>query len=339
MTDVDLFAVQPRVEVADYLSAEAFAAKHRVLAARIDRMRDALPGPRRPALAVWPEMVGTFLGLLGQDVTGATTTDQVMRRVALRRLPVLLATMARHRTGRTTPALLTLLAPEVYRVYVDTFAAIARDHDLWVVAGSALLPRNRFPDGDRRFAADGARVYNTSYAFAPDGRCVLVTRKVNLVPTQEDVLHLSAGAVSELAATDTPFGRLGTLICYDGFAEPHTEHEPRWAPCAGALDALGVDVLAQPSANAWAWDAPWAFNAPGEHLLRREQWFTEGMAAQLGGLRTVRWVVNPQLVGTVLDNVFEAPSLILARRDDGGVDVLAQSADPRGEDVLHARVG
>jgi hypothetical protein len=72
-------------------------------------------------------------------------------------------------------------------------------------------------------------------------------------------------------------------------------------------------------------------------MLRNEQWFAEGFASQLARLHSVRWCVNPQLTGEVLGNVFEAPSLILGR---AGSDVrgLTRAADPRGEDVLHARV-
>lgn len=337
MSALDLFAVQPLIMPDDYASADAFAAKHASLAERISGIRRAA-GSAGPALAVWPEMVGTFLSIAGQDLRGCRTTDEAMRRVAFRRLPSLLAAMVRGRTRHLAPGLLTALSPGMHRAYFSTFSRIAREHDLWVVAGSLLLPRNRYGDGAERFAPADARVYNTSYTFAPSGECVAVTRKVNLVPTQEDVLHLAAGTVTDLGPVETPFGRLGTLICYDGFAEPHTEREPTWASCAPALDALGVTVMAQPSANAWAWDEPWVFNAPGEHLLRREQWFSEGLFSQLGSLRSVRWVVNPQLVGRVLDNVFEGPSLILARSDDGRVETLAEAKDPRGEDVLHARV-
>ncbi|WP_224241713.1 hypothetical protein [Hyalangium gracile] len=91
-------------------------------------------------------------------------------------------------------------------------------------------------------------------------------------------------------------------------------------------------------ANAWPWDAPCAFNAPGEHQLRREQWFNEGLYSQLAALRHVRYAVNPQLVGGFFENVFEAPSLILERVRPGVARVLAQAEDPRAESVLHARV-
>ncbi|HEX8701914.1 MAG TPA: hypothetical protein VF815_24005, partial [Myxococcaceae bacterium] len=141
-----------------------------------------------------------------------------------------------------------------------------------------------------------------------------------------------------LEVVPTPFGKLGTLICYDGFREPHTSGEPSFVPAARLLDARGVSVIAQPSANAWPWDAPWAFNEPGETQLRREQWFNEGLYSQLGALQSARYAVNPQLVGGFFENVFEAPSLILERVRPGEVRVLARAQDPRAEEVLHVTV-
>lgn len=342
---VELFAVQPRITIDDYASLDAFAAKHRALAERVEALRERDPDgqPLHEALVVWPEMVGAFLGLAGEveRVRDCATGDAAMTRIALRRLPSLLATMARHRTVDSKRALFTMIAPIVHQGMYATFSAIAREHGWWVVAGSALLPRNALGEDSAGFHAlpgsAGAEVFNTSFTFAPDGRCVRVTRKVNLVPTQEDVLHLSAGSPADLGVVGTPFGNLGTAICYDGFDEAHTGGEPGFTPCGAVLDRLGADIVAQPSANAWAWDAPWTFNEPGEALLRREQWFAEGFAKHLAGLERVRYVVNPQLVGTVLDTTFEAPSLILERTSEG-VAVLAEAADYRTEEIIVARV-
>ncbi|HMK99858.1 MAG TPA: nitrilase-related carbon-nitrogen hydrolase [Acidimicrobiales bacterium] len=326
------------MQLEEYLDPDAFVAHHRALARRIAEL-SAAGGTARPALAVWPEYVATFLVLLGRrkEIAGCTTTDQALRRIVTRHPLRLAAVMARHRTRRLAPAVLTMLAPHAHDLYVETFGDIARHLGMWVVAGSGLYPRPRGAEGERPFVARSASVYNTSYTFAPDGSVAAVTRKVNLVPTQEDVLGLRAGAPGDLGVLDTALGRLSTLICYDGFHEPHTSTEPHFVRGAALVDALGAEIVAQPSANAWAWDAPWAFNDAGESQLRSEQWFAEGMAREMQELRSVRFVVNPQLVGDVLDSHFEAPSLILERKD-GHVAVLARAASVCDEEVLHARV-
>jgi predicted amidohydrolase len=270
-------------------------------------------------------------------VSGCTTTEKALTQVARAEWPRLLGAL-RRRPRSLPEALHVALAPRVHHAMWTTFSAIARDFQLWVVAGSALLPRNRLGENTPDFQPAGARTYNTSYTFAPDGRCVAATRKVNLVPTQEDSIGLTPGLPEALPVVDTPFGRLGTLICYDGFARAHTADERGFTPTALLLDELAVDVIAQPSANAWPWEGPWAFNGPGETQLRSEQWFADGLYAQLKELRCVRYVVNPQLVGSLFDNTFEAPSLILERRGVGEVAVLARAVDVRAEEVLHVTV-
>jgi len=323
----------------DYVSEESFTERHRALARRIDQLR-ARDGSGRllyPALAVWPEMIGAPLGIMGHlhRVRRARTTQAAMFRVAVAEARSLASAALRYLPSSIEECLYVATAARVHRAMWRTFSGIARSFGLWVVGGSALLPKNRLGADTADFTPVSARTYNTSYTFSPEGRCVAVTRKVNLVPTQEDVVRLSPGRPEELEVVPTPFGRLGTLICYDGFREPHTSQEPSFVPAARVLDALGADIIAQPSANAWPWDEPWAFNAPDEHQLRREQWFTEGLYSQLAALQRVRYAVNPQLVGTLFDTVFEAPSLIFERVRTGEVRILAQAVDPRAEDILH----
>jgi predicted amidohydrolase len=343
MEPVELYAVQPRITIDDYASATAFAAHHRRLAEQIDaqRERDADGTPLRPALAVWPEMVGTFLGLLGRvdAVRGCATAEQAMTRIAVRSAPRLLATMLRHRCLDAQRALFAALAPAIHRVYHDTFSAIAAEHDLWVVAGSTILPRNRLGDESVDFEAADTTLHNTSYVFSPHGALSAVVRKVNPVPTQEDVLGISGAPAQDLRPLETTFGPLATLICYDGFSEAHTSDEPEFVACGPVVDDLGAQVVAQPSANAWSWDAPWAFNDEGEDLLRCDQWFREGMHDQLATLRSVRYVVNPQLVGAVLDAHFEAPSLIMERTEDGEVVTRARASSISEEEILRVVVG
>jgi len=342
MAEVQLFAVQSRIDAETYASAQSFADAMRHSATGIEerRHRGENGEARCPALAVWPEMVATFLLLAGRldAVRDCRTYDEAMKKAAVRMLPQIAVTALRRRPRSLTEAFMATLAPKVWRMWWETFSSIARDFDIWVVAGSALVPVNENGADTPEMRARDARFYNTSLTFAPTGHAVSVTRKLNVVPTQEDVLDMSAGSPSDLSAVDTPFGRLGTVICYDGFNEAHTSDEPCFVPGAPILDGLGVEIIAQPSANSWPWDAPWVFNEPGENLLRSQQWFDEGLFTALRELSHVRYAVNPQLVGEVFDVGFEAPSLILERRPDGEVVVLAQAADPRKEDLLDVTV-
>lgn len=330
MTTVEIAACQVYVTAADYTSQARFEAMLARAGDKLDaaRARDDHGAFRHPCLAVFPEMIGAFLPLAGRAgaVRGARTTDGALTRVALTSLPSLIGAMARH--GATSPTIGFLLAesPEVWRLYRGAFGRFARAHQCWVAAGSAILPRNLHGDLADRFAPADSRVYNTSFTFAPDGRQVGCTRKVNLVPTLEDQLGLSAARADELSPVDTPFGKVGTLICYDGFREAHTGGEPGFRALAARHDRAGCAVIAQPAANPWPWEGPWIFADPGETKLRREQWIDEGLLAQLAdpSLHSIRYAATAQLLGEVFENRFDGRSQLIAR-DEGGARLIAEA--------------
>jgi predicted amidohydrolase len=344
---VELAACQVFVTAGDYESQRRFEDLLARVGARLDaaRARDAEGGFAHPCLAVFPEMIGAFLPLIDRAgaVRGARTTDGALARVALRSLPTLLGAMARHGVASPKVGFLLAAAPEVWRFYRGAFARFARAHACWVVAGSALLPKNLHGDLADRFEPADGHVYNTSFTFAPDGRQVGCVRKVNLVPTLEDALGLTPGRADELTPVDTPFGKVGTLVCYDGFAVAHTHGEPGFCPLVARYDAAGAAVLAQPAANPWPWEGPWVFADPGERKLRREQWIDEGLWAQLAAapLAHVRYGVTAQLLGEVFDNRFDGRSHVLAR-GPGGVTLVAEArradARPEAEEVVLAAV-
>ena len=83
----------------------------------------------------------------------------------------------------------------------------AAENRLWVVGGS--LPE-----------LDGGRVYNTSYVFAPDGRCAARHRKMHLFDIDVDGGQrfmesetLTAGDTVTTFAT--PWGVMGVCVCFD----------------------------------------------------------------------------------------------------------------------------
>jgi predicted amidohydrolase len=82
----------------------------------------------------------------------------------------------------------------------EYFGELARKHDLYIVAG--LLER------------EGALVYNVAALIGPDGRLVGKYRKVCL-PRGEVEGGIEPG--SDYPVFSTRFGRVGLMVCYDGF--------------------------------------------------------------------------------------------------------------------------
>ena len=323
---VDLFAVQPRVSGGTYGSEARFEA---VMRACIERCLERRPpGPPVPGLAVFPEQVATYLALTPLGRLGTRLRDvRLATALAVLVRPARMAA-ALSRVGLRAPEIAALLAlgPEIRHTWETVFGRLARESGLSIVAGSALLP-----DG-------GDEVFNLSLTFAPNGHVVGSTRKVNLVPGLEDSLGLSRGRADELMPVTLPVGPVGTLICYDGFAVPHTRSEPRWCAVGPTLAARGARIIAQPAANPWPWDGPWVHRPRADATLRREQWQSEGLEAQLSWMVGVRYGVTAHLVGRVLDQRFDGRSAIVERGPDGAVTTLAAARSANEEDVVHARV-
>lgn len=342
----ELIAVQPFMRLEDYATEDAFRAKISALMAKVDdaRERRADGAFAHPGLVVFPENIGTFLGIVGHYDLARTakTTDEAIGRVVLRHVPALLRTMVAQRVWNPKHAVLVMLSRVTWPIYFRAFRDAAIGHGATVVAGSIVAARNRLGSGSARFEPLDGRFYNLSLTFDPAGRVVNETRKVNLVPTLEDVLGITPGLPEDLRPFETEVGRVGTLICYDGFHEAHTHEEPGFRALGAHYDRLGVRILAQPAANPWPWAEKWVFADPGEDLLRKDQWITEGLCTQLRDLPHVRYAVNPHLLGQLLDNRFDGRSFIFERLPSGEVRTLAQAKhyelDPKSEEILCARV-
>jgi predicted amidohydrolase len=331
---VHLSAVQPYMTLLDYTSEEAFFAHmHRLLqAADAGRSSDA-------AIVVLPEDLATFLALLGapERVRELGTLDEAFALLGRAQLAPLARTMLARRTFRIPVAFFHLTAPVVYGAWHRTMSRLAREFHITLVGGSALLPENGLGYTSDKFRASGGAVYNLALTFGPDGRVVAVTRKRNLVPTQEDRLYLSRGPAIPAAPVPVGNHRLGVAICYDAFVTPHTSREPGFEPLVPKLAALGADIIAQPSANPWTWTDAWVFAQASDHRSRREQWQQEGLLEAMRREPSIRAGINPQLLATLFDTHFDGQSAIYVREGDTVLPVVEAAqgdARPDAETVI-----
>jgi len=99
------------------------------------------------------------------------------------------------------------------------FGQLAHQHDLYIVAG--LIERDRH------------LVYNTAVLLGPDGKLVGKYRKVTL-PRDEISGGVAPG--SDYPVFQTRFGKVGMMICYDGF----------FPEVARQLTIRGAEVIAWP---------------------------------------------------------------------------------------------
>src|SRR2546421_4471326 len=101
-------------------------------------------------------------------------------------------------------ALLARESLEVPSKAADRLAAIAREHEVWLVTGVT----ERDPERP-------GTLYNTLLYHAPDGSLALKHRK--LVPTNHERLVWGQGDGEGLRAIETEIGRIGGLICWENY--------------------------------------------------------------------------------------------------------------------------
>jgi predicted amidohydrolase len=102
------------------------------------------------------------------------------------------------------------------------FGELAQKHNLYIVAG--LVER------------DGHLIYNVAALLGPDGKLVGKYRKV-CIPRSETEGGISSG--TDYPVFDTRFGRVGMMVCYDGF----------FPEVARELTNRGAEVIAWPVAG------------------------------------------------------------------------------------------
>jgi nitrilase len=106
---------------------------------------------------------------------------------------------------------------------VDRLARAARSHDVYLVVG--VVER------------DGGTLYCCVLFFAPDGRYLGKHRKV--MPTASERLVWGFGDGSTMPVYDTPYGRLGAVICWENYLPL----------MRAAMYAKGVELYCAPTAD------------------------------------------------------------------------------------------
>ncbi len=107
---------------------------------------------------------------------------------------------------------------------------------------------------------DSSTLYNTYLYFGPDGTLLGKHRK--LMPTGGERLVWGSGDGSTLFVTDTPFGRLGGLTCWENYM-----------PLArAAIYAQGVDVYLAPT-----WDNSDTWVSSMRHIAKEGRMYVLGI--------------------------------------------------------------
>ena len=319
-----LSAVQTKLEVSAYSSETAFSAwiEDQTRAALSDR------DPMEAGLVAFPELIGLpLLFYLERQTKVSTVKASTVQDAALELLRS--DWLGALRLGVTyrylgISSLILPRAVQMHRTLVRAFSFAAQRHNAFIVGGSSFLPTVDREAVRGEHIAD-PRVQNVSYLFAPSGRLLHRSAKLNLTGGMESRLGLTRE--KSVTASRTPLGEITTLICYDAFFDS----------LVARADALGASILVQPSANAAQWRGPWSADAK---LLEGEEWLARGLPALIQHRTNLRYGVNPMLVGKLFDLSFEGCSSISANTSLTGyaAPMVKIAAQPDQFEIVAGRV-
>ncbi len=322
----NLVAVQVRASLEDYASAEAFRRRMTGLMEQAATTVDF----SLPTIVCFPETVGLWLSFVPEvydQIRDCSTIQQALIRGIPRNLPRFVGACWRYRTvGVRTIFLETALEAEA--TYRETFSDLARRYGCYLQAGTIYVPSIEDEPVKGRHPL-GRNVYNIAYLFGPNGLCLQRVPKRNLSPPLEHKFGFAPGGKTDLHPIDTPLGRMGILICYDGFHESLVEH----------YDSLGVQIVLNPSHSDRNWEQPAGFN---NGITVGEAWARHGVGALIQGRLNIRYAVVAMMSGRVLDLEGQGASHIA--RNTGGPAacsdrfLLAKASSHTGEEIVAAMV-
>lgn len=246
-----------------------------------------------PTLVALPEDIGLGLVFLGQwdTVKDAKTIRDAGGKLGARYAPDVMANAMRFGASPNRALLLTANDMWLRKAFFDTFGALAAKYKIFLAAGSAPIS-----------LPNSGEVRNVAVLFGPTGRILGQWAKVHLIDLEgPSGLDLVPGKIDDLKVVDTPFGKVGTAVCYDGFHDDVLDR----------LTGDGARIILQPSFNPQTWspeqEADWATG-----LWQR--------------LKTRPGVVgvNPMAVGNLFDIICE-----------GETNIVGAEAPPNG---YYARV-
>ena len=183
----------------------------------------------------------------------------------------------------------------------------------WCRALSEAARRNKIWVCSGVIERAGDRIFNSAVLINSDGEVVLTHRKIN----ELDIAHDLYAQGDWLNVVDTPFGRIGVMICADAFAKGQA--------ISRALGMLGAQIILSPCS--WA--------VPADHDNAREPygklWLDnyQPVARDFG-----LWIAGVSNIGPITDGPWSGRKCIGCSLVIGPESEVAYKA-PYGESAEH----
>ncbi|MEM3448743.1 MAG: carbon-nitrogen hydrolase family protein, partial [Nitrososphaerota archaeon] len=179
--------------------------------------------------------------------------------------------------------------------FYDFFAGLSRKFGVYTITCNNQA---RFRRGHNTWEPSGREVYNTAFVFNPKGELIFEQDKVYLTKMETD-LGISGGDLSNVTPFSVEGKKIGIAISLDAFTPPYISR------------LEGAEIIIQPDANPEKWNS-----ILSNGRWQPEEWMDSAyyIAQRMGG---VKFVINPMMVGDLMEIRFEGQSSITKKADLG----------------------
>ncbi len=244
-------------------------------------------------IIVFPEDIGLISAFSGSKVESIAEAMKLFYE----RSPEDFAELLGKYPGTSAQAIMFLTLTDVFvRDFYDLFSSMSEKYGVYTVACNNMADFN--PSEGKYVPADG-RMYNSAFVFDVEGSLLFRQRKVFLTGMEID-LGISGGSIDDVSAFKIGGRRFGIAISLDAFTPQYVNR------------IAESEIILQPDANPGKWNT---------HLengrWQPEEWMDSSYyLAQR--LPAVEYVVNPMMVGNLMELRFEGESNITrkGRSDD-----------------------
>jgi predicted amidohydrolase len=275
----NIIGMQPFLTTIDYANEASF---YQVLRANLLQAK-ANGFLNIKTIVVFPEYIGSWLVAANEKKklfdSSRTIVDALTFQVFSNLLKFIPAYFNSVSADKAREAIFRMKQPEITGIYQSVFSRLAREFQVTIVAGSAVMA-DPSVDADGKIKTGTGKLYNTSVVFDAQGKIMLpLIRKI--FPTSEENGFTCAADTAQAPVFQVPAGRLAVLVCADS-----------WFPAAYKNLQNRVDVIAIPSLGGpdAVWTSPWegysGFPAPADvdtladyhHITEGDAWVKYAMA-------------------------------------------------------------
>ncbi|MCB1156102.1 MAG: hypothetical protein H7A25_02310 [Leptospiraceae bacterium] len=167
----NLLGIQAYIQAVDYSNAERF---YQFIESYLESAKEK-GLLKTGTLVMFPEHIGTPLFLLDErkEVILSDRFDVVIKRMMISNLHLFIPSYFQFSTD-VYKSLMSIKQRKMKKVYRDTFRSLSKYYDVPIVAGSILEMEKG------KLVKDSYSFYNKSYAFFPDGKIIILSKKMNL---------------------------------------------------------------------------------------------------------------------------------------------------------------